>query len=176
MTERTSGKNTETRGRLPRIPWILLIAAAVIIVAIGIVVLQTQTQQAFILQEGDQEVLVLIRNESSGVYQVQYRGRGSIELKSIKTMLAGQILHVDVKQVTVSKDSKEVVLQQPGGTLPQGQEITLQPGDVFDIRVTLRGQSIGGNYLYGFRIGYEDGTSQETYELTMDFEYEIIVE
>jgi hypothetical protein len=30
--------------------------------------------------------------------------------------------------------------------------------------------------MYGFRIGYQDGASEEIFELTMDFDYEIIVE
>ncbi|HEX6302697.1 MAG TPA: hypothetical protein VFZ76_00795 [Anaerolineales bacterium] len=176
MTDRSKSKRAKSRGSLPRIPWIWLLVSALVIVAIVIVVLQTQTRQGFVLQAGERELLVLLRNDASGVYQVEYQGRGQIELQSIKPMIAGQILHVDVRQVSVSKDSNEAVLEQPAGTLPAGQEITLQPGDDFIIRVTLRGQSVGGNYMYGFRIGYQDGASEEIFELTMDFDYEIIVE
>ncbi len=176
MAARSTSRGVQTRGDVPRIPWIWLVVGALVVVVIGIVVWQTQTQQAFVLQEGDQELLVLLRNDEIGVYQVEYQGRGQVELRSIKPMLAGQILHVDVTRVVVSQASTEVVLEQPAGRLPEGQEITLQPGDVFNIHVTLRGQSIGGNYMYGFRIGYQDGISEETFELTMDFDYEIIVE
>lgn len=176
MTDRPTNKHAKTRGNVPRIPWVWLLVGALVIVAIGIVVLQTQTQQGFVFREGEQELLVLLRNDASGDYLVEYRGRGQIELRSIKPMIAGQILHVDVKQVSVSKDSNQVVLEQPAGTVPTDQAITLQPGDVFDIKVTLRGQSVGGNYMYGFRIGYQDGASEETFELTADFDYEIIVE
>jgi hypothetical protein len=152
------------------------VAGVLVLVAIVALVWQTQTRAAFVLQDGQDQLLVLIRNDASGVYQVQYRGRQPVQLQSIKTMLAGQILHVDVREVAVSKESAEVVLEQPAGALPEGHEISLQPGDVFNIRVTLRGQSIGGNYLYGFRIGYQNGGSEQTFELVMDFDYEIIVE
>lgn len=176
MTDRTTNKEEKTRGRVARIPWVWLLVSLLVVVAIGIVVLQTQTQQGFVLREGDRDLLVLLRNDASGDYLVEYRGRGEIQLRSIKPMIAGQILHVDVKQVSISKNSNQVILEQPAGTVPAGQTITLQPGDVFNINVTFRGQSVGGNYMYGFRIGYQDGASEETFELTTEFEYEILVE
>lgn len=176
MTDRRISNQAKIHGIVPGIPWIWLLVGVLVIIAIVIAVLQTQTQQSFLIQAGERELLVLLRNDATGVYQVEYQGRGQVELRSIKPMIAGQILHVDVKQVSVSKDSNEVVLEQPAGKLPAGHEIILQPGDVFVIRVNLLGQSVGGNYMYGFRIGYQDGASEETFELTMDFDYEIIVE
>ena len=176
MTNQGRDRAAENRGSVPRIPWIWLVAGALVLVAIVALVWQTQTRAAFVLQDGQEELLVLIRNDASGIYQVQYRGRQPVQLQWIKPMLAGQILHVDVREVAVSKDSAEGVLEQPAGTLPEAQEISLQPGDVFNIRVTVRGQSIGGNYLYGFRIGYQDGGGEQTFELVMDFDYAIIVE
>lgn len=176
MTNQRRDRIGQNRGSAPQIPWIWLVAGALVLVAIVALVWQTQTRAAFVLHDGQDELLVLIRNDASGVYQVQYRGRQPIRLQWIKPMLAGQILHVDVKEVAVSKESTEVVLEQPAGALPEDQEILLEPGDVFNIRVTVRGQSIGGNYLYGFRIGYQDGTGEQTFEMVMDFDYEIIVE
>lgn len=176
MPNQRRDRTAQNRGSVPQIPWIWLVAGVLVLVAIVALVWQTQTRAAFVLQDGQDELLVLIRNDASGVYQVQYRGRQPVQLQSIKPMLAGQILHVDVREVAVSKDSAEVVLEQPAGALPEAHEISLQPGDAFNIRLTLRGQSIGGNYLYGFRIGYQDGGSEQTFELVMDFDYEIIVE
>jgi hypothetical protein len=89
-------------------------------------------------------------------------------------MLAGQILHVDVKQVTLVHAGQEVVLE-PDGSLPTGMEIMLAPGDTFDVRVTMIGQTTGGNYLYGFRISYE-GDRVRTTELVLEYEYKIFVE
>lgn len=176
MLNQRRDRTDRNRGNVPQIPWIWLVAGVLVLVVIAALIWQTQTRAAFILQDGQDELLVLIRNDASGVYQVQYRGRQPIQLQWIKPMLAGQILHVDVKEVAVSKDSAEVVLEQPAGALPEGQEISLQPGDVFNIRVTVRGQSIGGNYLYGFRIGYQDATGEQIFEMVMEFDYEIIVE
>lgn len=175
MADQERSRKSRSRGSIPRIPWLWVLLGGLVIVVIAAILLQTQSRHSFLLQDGQKELLVLIRNDATGTYTVQYRGRGAVRLQSIKPMLAGQILHVDVKQMAVVKNGEQVVLEQPSGTLPANHEITLQPDDTFDIEVTLLGQSIGGNYLYGFRIGYSDGNSEQIYELTADFNYEIVV-
>jgi hypothetical protein len=90
-------------------------------------------------------------------------------------MLAGQVLRVDVRQVAVVHGDQEYVLGGDG-RLPEGSELVLEPGEVFDVRVTFRGQSLGGNYLYGFEIGYLDGERERTVQLVLDYDYAIVVE
>jgi hypothetical protein len=174
MSDKVKNDKRQSRGRAPGITWVLLVVGVLAVIGVVFAVLRTRTGQAFVLKQGDKEVLVLIRNDAEASYQLQYQGRGSVELRSIQPMLAGQILHVDVKQMVVSRGEPEIVVE-PDGKLPEGSAITLQPGDVFDVKVTLLGQSIGGNYMYGFRIGYESGSSEQTFEVNMDFNYEIVV-
>lgn len=174
MPDKEKNGKRRSRGGAPGIGWVWLIIGIVVVAGVVFVILRTRTGQAFVLEQGDKQVLVLIRNDAEANYQIQYRGRGPVELRSLQPMLAGQILHVDVKQMAVSKGGKEVVLE-PDGKLPEGDAIKLQPGDQFNIKTTLLGQSIGGNYMYGFQIGYQSGSSEQTFEVTMDFNYEIVV-
>ena len=175
MSDKVKNDKRQSRGRASGVTWVLLVVGVLAVIGVVFAVLRTRTGQAFVLKQGDKEVLVLIRNDAEGNYQLQYQGRGPVELRSIQPMLAGQILHVDVKQMAVSKGGGPEIVVEPDGKLPEGSAITLQPGDVFDVKVTLLGQSIGGNYMYGFRIGYESGSSEQTFEVNMDFNYEIVV-
>jgi hypothetical protein len=174
MSDNVKNAKRQSRGSATSMTWVWLIMGVLVVIGVVFVALRTRTGQSFVLQQGDKQVLVLLRNDAEGNYRIQYQGRGPVELRSVQPMLAGQILHVDVKQMAVSKGGQEVVLE-PDGKLPEGTAITLQPGDEFDIKVTLLGQSIGGNYMYGFRIGYESGSSEQTFEVNMDFNYEIAV-
>jgi hypothetical protein len=124
---------------------------------------------------GDEQLLVLLRNERDGNYQVRYEGREPAELQSLHVMLGGQILHVDVKQVAVVHNGQEVILEG-NGTLPEGSQVILAPDDEFDVRATFLGQTLGGNYMYGFRIGFGEDPDAEPFDLVAEFDYAIIVE
>jgi hypothetical protein len=129
----------------------------------------------FVMLGGDEQLLVLLRNEKDGNYQVRYEGREPAELQSLHVMLGGQILHVDVKQVAVVHNGQEVILEG-NGTLPEGSQIILAPDDEFDVRVTYLGQTLGGNYMYGFRIGFGEDPDAEPFDLVAEFDYAIVVE
>jgi hypothetical protein len=129
----------------------------------------------FIMMGGDEQLLVLLRSEKDGQYQVQYDGRNPTELNSLHVMLGGQILHVDIKQVVILHNGQEVILEG-NGTLPQGSQLILTPGDEFEVRVTYLGQTLGGNYMYGFRIGYGDDPQAEPWDLIAEFDFAVIVE
>ncbi|UCE00151.1 MAG: hypothetical protein JSV42_05375 [Chloroflexota bacterium] len=129
----------------------------------------------FAMLGGDQELVVLLRNEKDGNYQVRYEGRSATELQSLHVMLGGQILHVDVKQVTIIHGDQEVTLEG-NGALPAGTQVILDPQDEINVRVTYLGQTLGGNYMYGFRIVHGDDPDGEPFDLTSEFEYAVIVE
>jgi hypothetical protein len=76
--------------------------------------------------------------------------------------------------VVLVKGDKEVVLEKTN-VIPEGTQLTLQPGDIFDVKITFLGRTIGGNWLYGFRINYNDGGGSETTELVLGFENAIVV-
>lgn len=129
----------------------------------------------FVHLGGDEQLLVLLRNEKDGNYQVRYEGREPVELQSLHAMLGGQILHVDVKQVAITHNVQEVILEGDG-SLPEGSQIILAPNDEFNVRVTYLGQTLGGNYMYGFRIVYGDDPNADPFDLIAEFEYAIVVE
>lgn len=156
-------------------PWVWILIGAVIIVAAGAFFWWSQIRQPFSLVEGNPQLVVLIRSDRESVYRLRYEGRQPVNLQSIRVMLAGQILRVDVKQVAVIQGDREYVLGGDG-RLPEGSEVLLQPGETFDVRVTYRGQSLGGNYLYGFEIGYLAGNRERTVQLVLHYDYAIIVE
>jgi hypothetical protein len=129
----------------------------------------------FDMVSGDEQLLVLLRNEKDGNYRVRHVGSDPAELHSLKVMLGGQILHVDVQQVVIVHNDQEIVLE-PDGAIPANAQVTLAPEDEFDVRVTYKAQTLGGNYMYGFRIGYGDDPQAEPFDLITEFDYAIIVE
>jgi len=153
--------------------WIGL--GAVVVVALAVVFWQVQNRHTFVIAAGETDVIVLLRNEKEATYRIKHESRQPVDLQTLQVMLAGQILHVDVKQVTLVHGGQEVVLE-PDGSLPAGTEMKLAPGDLFDVRVTMIGQTTGGNYLYGFRLGYAAGNRTRTDELVLEYEYKIFVE
>jgi hypothetical protein len=157
---------------LPKV-WITLTAVLILGVVLSSCSIVNPTP--FVILGGDEQLLVLLRNDKDGNYQVQYEGREPAELHSLHVMLGGQILHVDVKQVAVVHNGQEVILEG-NGSLPEGSQIILAPDDEFDVRVTYLGQTLGGNYMYGFRIGFGDDPDAEPFDLTAEFDYAIIVE
>ena len=129
----------------------------------------------FVMMGGDEQLVVLLRNDKDGQYQVKYEGRSPAELNSLHVMLGGQILHVDIMQVVIIHNGQEVVLEG-NGTLPEGSQVILAPDDELEVRVTYLGQTLGGNYMYGFRIGFGDNLQAEPWDLIAEFDYAVIVE
>lgn len=172
----TSNQTKQSEGRKRELPLLWIAFALVVLIVAVIYFLRIRSQLTFQLQDGDRELLVLIRNENEGVYQVRYEGREPAQLESLKVILGGQILHVDVVQVLVDYGGREIVLIQPSGEFPAGEEITLQPGDTFETRVTFRGQSLGGNYFKGYRVEYSIDGQTSTYDMEVENEYAIQVE
>ena len=129
----------------------------------------------FVMVGGDEQLLVLMRNDKDGYYQVRYEGRQPSELHSLHVMLGGQILHVDVVQVAIIQGEDEVILKGDA-TLPEGSRVVFEPGEEFEVRVTYHGQSLGGNYMYGFRIVHGDDPQAEPVELIAEFDFAVIVE
>jgi hypothetical protein len=162
---------SKARGSL----WMWIIIGVVIISAAVGLFWWSQNQKPFSLVEGNPQLVVLIRSDRESVYQLRYDGRQPVNLQTLKVMLAGQVLHVDVRQVTMVHDDQEYVLAGDG-SLPAGSELILEPGEEFDVHVNFRGQTLGGNYLYGFEIGYLAGERERTVRLVLDYDYAIIVE
>ena len=178
MADKPLGKkssNTSSRGSSSTAIWIVLAFSAIILVATGCSIWQRSSNTVeFVLVKGDESVLVLLRNEEKGMYRLQYNGSKPIELENLLVMLAPETLHVSVTEVALVRGDEEVVLEKTN-VVPEGTRFTLQPGDIFDVRVTFLGRTIGGNWLYGFRINYEDGGGLETTDMVMGFEYAIVV-
>lgn len=170
--KRTSKVGAPTRPK--RIPWFWLFVG-VILLAAGYIIWHQQTAPRFVLVEGKKDLLVLIRDEEEGTYRLKYEGRQPVQLQSLQVMLAGQVLHVDVKQVTLKRGEQAVTLEQPKGIMPAGVDFTLRPGDEFEISILFAGQTIGGNYLYGFKIGYAQAEHSDTYELILEYDYSVVV-
>jgi hypothetical protein len=180
MSQLAKGKQPRTRTSSGWLGWLAI--AALVVVAIAVFVWWLQNRQVFEIQGGDEQLLVLLRSDEQGAYQLRYEGRRPVDLQSLQVMLEGQVLHVDVVQVAVApgdaaegESGQEIVLQGDG-TLPAGSEFRLDPGEEFQVLVTFRGQTLGGNYIYGFRIGYQNGNRLRTYELNLNHQYAVFVE
>ena len=152
-----------------------LVISAVVLVGIGVVSCSVVNPDPFVMVGGDEQLLVLMRNDKDGYYQVRYEGRQPGELQSLHVMLGGQILHVDVVEVTIIQGENEVVLQGDG-RLPEGSQVILEPGEEFEVRVTFHGQTLGGNYMYGFRIVHGDDPQAEPIDLVAEYDFSVIVE
>lgn len=129
----------------------------------------------FAIVGGDDQVLVLMRNDQDGFYQVSYAGRGPAELYSLHVMMEGQILHVDIVEVAVIQGENEVILAGDG-TVPAGSQVNLEPGEEFTVRVTYHGQTLGGNYMYGFRIVHGDDPQVEPVDYPAEQDFVVVVE
>jgi len=129
----------------------------------------------FAMVGGDEQLVVLLRNEKDGFYQVRYEGNEPSVLQSLVVMLGGQILHVDIAKVAIIQGENEVILQGDG-RLPEGSQVRLNPDEEFEVRVTYHGQTLGGNYMYGFRIVSGDDPGAEPFDLIAEYDYAVIVE
>jgi hypothetical protein len=168
-------QRTASRSKLRSSLWLWIIIGATIILAAAAFLWWSRSQPPFALVDGNPQLVVLIRSDRDSTYTLRYDGNQPIRLQSIRVMLAGQVLHVDVIEVAVIGSDQELILGG-NGRLPAGSELVLQPGDTVDVRVTFRGQTLGGNYLFGFEIGYLAGERERTTRLELDYDYAIIVE
>jgi hypothetical protein len=155
--------------------WIWIGVILIAVLAAAVLIYRSQQGDRFSIVSGEKQILVLLRNEKSSDYRLRYQGRQPIDLNAVKVMLAGQVLHVDVKPVVLVKDGQELQVQ-PDGSLPPGTVLHLEPDDEFAVRVTYLGQTLGGNYLYGFKLGYSQDGRERAEDLVMQYDYEVIVQ
>jgi hypothetical protein len=168
-------KESRRRKEGQRKTWVWFLLGILAVVSLGLSSCSILNSDPFAMVSGDEQLIVLLRSDEDGNYRVHYEGRDPTDLHSLHVMLGGQILHVDVQQVVILHQDKEVVLESDG-TLPSNSGIAFAPDDEFDVRVTYRGQTLGGNYMYGFRIGYGEDSQEKTYDLIAEYDYAIIVE
>ncbi len=161
-------------GNFPR-AGVWLVISAVLLVLVPLSSCSVVNPDPFAMVGGDEQLLVLLRNEKDGHYQVRYEGRQPSELHSLHVMLGGQILHVDVVQVAIIQ-GESIVILEGDGKLPEGSQILLAPDEEFEVRVTYLGQTLGGNYMYGFRTVSGDDPQAEPVDLIAEFDYAVIVE
>lgn len=152
---------------------IVVLILAVIAVAVYLII-QNTNREAFLLADGDVVVVVLLRNEEEGRYTVEYRGSSPASIKNLQVILAGQILHVDVSRVSLTTENQSVTLQN--NVVPEGEQFLVNPGETFDVIVTYLGQSLGFNYIYGFRINYDEANQNTTIDVTDEDKYIVNVE
>jgi hypothetical protein len=157
----------------PRYAWLAI--AVVLLFSILMASCSVVNPEPFVMLGGDEQLVVLMRNDKDGFYQVRYEGRQPTQLQSLHVMLGGQILHVDVVEVAIIQNGAEVILKGDM-SIPDGSQVVFQPGEDFEVRVTFHGQSLGGNYMYGFRIVYGDDPEAEPVELIAEYDYAVIVE
>lgn len=166
---RINSNSHSSRGKI----WLVITAA--LLIGIVLPACSMVNPDPFVIAGGDEQLLVLMRNDEDGYYQVRYEGQQPAELQSLHVMLGGQILHVDVVQVAIIQGENEVVLKGDA-TLPEGSQVIMEPGEEFEVRVTYHGQSLGGNYMYGFRIVHGDDPQTEPIDVTAEYDYAVIVE
>lgn len=128
---------------------------------------------------GDEQVVVLVRNDEIAEYQVTNTGRNSVEITSILVKFAGEILHVTVDQTELRLNDQNIILEK--NNVPEGQVFVVQPGETFNIFTTIKGESIGFNYLSGFRITYQVDGNINTVDVNdpdipENYNYLVIVE
>lgn len=150
------------------------------LVLFGLLVAGCSTDQnQFEFIAGEEAVIVLLRGEETASYRVRYTGNQPAEIQNVQTMIAGEILHVDVEQVRMINQDTDVVLVD--NNVPEGQVFQVQPQDEIEFQVTFSGQSIGYNYLHGFRINFNIENTNLTFdvvdpEVPETYQYLIAVE
>ncbi|GEM_PF-2557985 len=152
--------------------WIGVVTLVFIIVA---AIVWRRTASPFEFVGGDESVIVLLRNDYAGNYQVRYIGDEPTTLNRVVPIIESpqRVLYVSIQDVFVVLSGKEIRLET-GGYVPEGQTITLQPGETFTIKVVYYGEEIGGHYVYGFRLGY--GPGNEIQLIIRDREFTVFVE
>jgi hypothetical protein len=165
--------------RFPKLKYFnFFIPAATILLLVFSLVGCNSNNPAFQFVDGEKAAVVLIRNTDNGSYQVQYNGDQPAQIHSLQVMIAGQILHVDVANVNLRLGEQAVSLID--NNVPEGESFVVQPGETFTIDVSYSGQSLGFNYVHGFRMTYTANGQTSTLDVTdpelPDYQYLIDVE
>lgn len=163
------------RRQLKSHPWKSSIIYIFLLIVVGLSACSIFESTSFTMVSGDENLVVLLRNQKDGTYRVRYEGRNPTDFRGLKVMLGGQILHVDVGKVVVVLDGQEYELE-PNGAFPAGSQVTLNQGDEFEVRVTYHGRTLGGNYMYGFRMITGEGSNEEEVDLIAEYDFVIVVE
>jgi hypothetical protein len=151
-TQSASRKGKKSSLSSTSIGIILLVVLALIAIVI-IYIQQTQNRKDFTFIDGEKAVIVLLRTEEHGRYTMEYSGEEPVQIKNLQVMLVGQILHVDVNQVVLRTANQEVTLVD--NNVPADQPFQMLPGETVEVDVTFNGATLGFNYLYGFRISFD---------------------
>lgn len=120
-----------------------------------------QPDASFNLIGGDKTLIVLLREQGEAVYQLRYEGSQPAQITHLLVMLAGTTLHSDIDQVTLLLNDQSITLQDGTATPP----LTVQPGDTVRVQVRYAARSIGYNYLYGFRVTFEQNGRTQTVDI-----------
>jgi hypothetical protein len=172
-SQKPSTKKTTSSLTTTQIAVIAIVVLAVIAIVVYLLI-QNNNRESFQLTDGDVVVIVLLRSEEEGRYTVKYNGTSPASIKNLQVILAGQILHVDVSQTSLINESETVTLVK--NNVPEGQQFIVNPGESFDVNVTYLGQTLGFNYIYGFRINYDEGSQNSTLDVTDEDKYIVNVE
>lgn len=175
MAKQSPGKSKSTvQGTSSRNLWVGILILVVVVVA-AYLIWQSQTRNQFQFQSGEQSLVVLLRSDKDGTYVLKYTGSQLAQIEGMQVMMAGEILHVDIEQVSLSLQGQQVVLEN--NRIPEGQQFSLAPQQTFDVTITFSGQTLGYNYVYGFQIDYrQDGRADTASVVDEDFNYAVIVE
>lgn len=152
--------------------WVFLVALVGLVAFMIYQQMQARTTLAFI--DGDEAVVVLIRNMDIGTYTLRNDSSQTVRITNVQAMLAGEIIHVDVVESRLSNGAQDLRLSQ--GDLPEGENLEVQPGETFDVQLTFLGQTLGFNYVYGFRVTFEDQRGSRVEEVIDEFSYLVVVE
>lgn len=155
--------------------WTGLVVLGIFIFSLALSSCSVINPDQFAITGGDEQLLVLMRNDKDGFYRVSFTGREPAELHSLHVMMEGQILHVDIVEVAVIQGENEVILAG-NATVPAGSQVILEPEEEFTVRVTYHGQTLGGNYMYGFRIVHGDDPQAEPVDYPAEQDFVVVVE
>jgi hypothetical protein len=162
------------KGASSQMLWIGL-GLVVVVALVALVIYQMQTRIPFSILGGEQPLVVLVRTDEQGLYSLRYTGGEPAQIKGVTVMLAGENLRVDVKSTTLRAGSQSVTLEK--NQVPAGQAFRVEPQQTFEAQVNFYGQTIGYNYVYGFRITYESGGRERTVDvIDKDYKYLVTVE
>lgn len=142
---------------IPGWAWLL-----VLILAAAVLFAWLQPDASFDFIGGDKTLIVLLREQGEGVYQLRYEGRQPAQITNLMVMLAGTVLYVDVSEVTLLLNDQSITLQDGAANPP----LTVQPGEIVQVQVRYTARSIGYNYLYGFRITFKQNGRTQTVDIT----------
>lgn len=176
-TKRLSSTEKSSMGQgQSRLLWIGLGAAIVLFIVVAFLVSQN-TSIPFEMTGGEEKPLVFLRDEKTVIYEFTYSGAQPAVLERIKPRIQlyqDQVLVADVESVFVRVAGNDIQLSD--GYFPEGEQLTLQPGETFELGVVYLGQELGWNRIYGFRLQYSTEGKSIDGELELKDDYYIFVE